>query len=148
MADLRSTYSLGSITFNNGQPGDGTDLYWIQAIHGLDGPTIRAPVDDVPFGDGGLIHKFWKGPRRVIIEGVLIVQSVDFSSSLCQPALNTMESALNSMLNGILQTPGTLAWGAHSLSVYYEVPLDVQPAENYALRSFSFGLVSAAADPS
>lgn len=146
MADLVTTYSLGAITFNNGLPGDGTDLYWIQSIRGLDGPTIRAPVDDVPYGDGGLVHKFWKGPRRVSFDGVIIIQTVPFGGS-CQAALNAMESALATMLDGILQTPGTLTWGAHTLPVYYEVPLDIQPTENYALRSFSFGLVSADADP-
>ena len=146
MADLITQYTLGAITFNGGSLGDGTDLYWVQTIRGLDSPTIRAPVDDTPFGDGGLVHKFWKGPRRVSFDGVIIIQSVPFGGP-CQTQLNSMESALSTALEGILQTPGTLAWGAHTLSVYYEVPLDIQPTENYALRSFTFGLVSADADP-
>ena len=158
MADLVSSYSLstpgGTVVLNGGTLGGGSldDLYWIGAIHGLDGPTIRAPVDDVPFGDGGLVHKFWKGPRHVSFEGALVVQSVPFGST-CQSALDDLEDALNTALGSILQTDGTLSWtkqngNAQALNVRYEVPLDVQPIENFALRSFTFGLVSASADPS
>src|SRR5262245_7049965 len=79
MADVAPTYTLATpgpdIVFNQGDVGDGTDKYWITAIRGLDGPAIRAPVDVVPFGDGGLIHTFWKGPRRVVIDGILLIES-------------------------------------------------------------------------
>ena len=155
MADLQASYTLttggGNVTLNGGSLGTSSDLYWVSAIHGLDGPTLRTPIDDVPFGDGGLIHKFWKGPRHPQFEGSLIVQSVPFGSSGCQEALNDLEDALNAALDSIIQTAGTLSWtpdggGAQSMSVYYEVPLDIQPIENFALRSFSFGLVSASAD--
>lgn len=156
MADYSTTYLLstgaGNITFNDGDLGDGTDLYWISVINGLNGPSIRTVVDDVPYGDGGLVHKFWKGPRHVVMEGNLVVQSVPFGNP-CQEILNGMEAALNDALDSILQTDGTLSWtpaggSPQSLAVRYEVPLDIQPQENYVLRSFNFGLISAAADPS
>src|SRR5574337_1424944 len=153
MADYVAVYTLGSISFNNGTlfEGSTTDLYWIANITGLDGPTIRAPIDDVPFGDGGLIHTFWKGPRHVVIEGSLIVQSTDQNG--CQAVFNDMEDALKSELDSILDSAGTLSWtpaggSAQSLSVYYEVPAVFAPTDNYRLRSFTFGLVSPAADPS
>ncbi len=157
MADYSCAYTLttsgGTITFNGGTLGGGSidDLYWIATINGLDGPTIRAPIDDVPFGDGGIVHKFWKGPRHPILEGSLVVQSVPFGNSQCQEILNGMEDDLNAALDSILQTAGTLAWtpaggSPHSLAVFYEVSLDIQPTENYALRSFTFGLVSESAD--
>lgn len=158
MADYSTTYTLstgaGTIVFNNGQLGGGSldDLYWIATINGLDGPTIRTSIDDVPFGHGGLLHKFWKGPRHPVLEGNLVVQSVPFGNSQCQEILNGMEAALNAALDSILQTDGTLSWtptgGApQSLPVRYEVQVDIQPQENYALRSFNFGLVSSAPDP-
>ena len=158
MADLATIYTLatpgGTISFNSGTLGSGSlnDLYWLSAVHGLDGPTIRAPVDNVPFGDGGLIHRFWKGPRRPTFEGSLIVQSVPFGGN-CQAAFNTLESNLNTALNSILQAAGTLSWtpaggSAHSLSVYYEVFLDILETDNFLTRSFTFGLVSPSADPS
>lgn len=153
MADYSCAYTLGAITFNGGTLGNGSldDLYWISTIHGLDGPSIRTPIDDVPFGHGGIVHKFWKGPRHVQFEGSLVVQSTDQSG--CQEVLNGMEKALRDMLDGILQTPGTLAWtptgeAAQTLSVFYEISVDFQPTEDYRLRSFNFGLVSESPDPS
>lgn len=156
MATLSIPYTLAgssTIVFNDGTLGVGSsdDLYWIQAIHGLDGPALRTPIDDVPYGDGGLIHKFWKGPRHISFEGVLIVQSIPFGAN-CEPVLDELEADLNACLDSMIQSAGTLSWtstvyGAQSISVYYEIPLDIQPIENYMLRSFTFGLVSGAADP-
>lgn len=158
MADYSCVYTLttagGPIAFNQGTLGNGStdNLYWISTIHGLDGPSIRAPVDDVPFGDGGIVHRFWKGPRHIVFEGSLIIQEVGFGAA-CQGFLNELEADLNDALDSILQTNGTLSWtpeggSSTSIPVRYEVPLDIQPTDNYVLRSFSFGLVSANADPS
>jgi len=152
MADYSCTYTLGAIVFNNGTFGHGStdDLYWIDTIHGLDGPTLRVPQDDVPFGHGGIVHRSWKGPRHPIFEGRLIVQSVGLGG--CQAVLNTMEAALNAALDAILApTSGTLSWtpaggSPESLTVFYEQTLDVQPADNYRTRTFEFGLVSESAD--
>jgi len=152
MADYSCIYTLGAITFNNGVFGQGSndDLYWIDTIHGLDGPTLRVPSEDVPFGHGGIVHKSWKGPRHPVIEGRLIVQSV--GPSACQERFNAMEAALRAALEGMLApTSGTLAWtapgdGAHSLAVFYERELDIQPADNYRTRHFDFGLISESAD--
>lgn len=153
MADLTVEYVLttpgGTITFNDGEVGDGTDKFWIQAIQGLDGPAIRAPVDPVPFGDGGLVHVFWKGPRRVTIDGVLLIESpVD-----CQERRNVLSQALMDALDSIIQATGSLAWtpvglSALSLSVTNEIPLNITYSDNFMLSNFSFGLVSESADPS
>lgn len=155
MADYSTIYTLagtGSIVFNSGTlfQGSTTDLYWIANIRGLDGPAIRAPVDDVPYGDGGIIHKFWKGPRRVAIEGHLIVQSV--AQADCQAVFNDMEDDLNGVLDSIIQSTGTLIWTpaggtSQMLFVRNEIGVEYQPTDNYRLRSFTFGLVSEEADP-
>lgn len=155
MARLSAIYTLTTpgpdILFNNGSFGRGSldDLYWIDTVHGLDGPTLRVPQDDVPFGHGGLVHRSWKGPRHPVIEGRLIVQSVGLGQ--CEDVLDTMEANLRQALDSILApTSGTLAWsdfvGAHSLTVFYERTLEFQPADNYRTRSFDFGLVSTSAD--
>ncbi len=152
MADYSCTYTLGAITFNNGVFGQGSndDLYWIDTIHGLDAPTLRVPVDDVPFGDGGIVHRTHKGPRHPVFEGRIIVQSA--SGAACQQVFNQMEAALRAALEAILApNSGTLAWtapgdGAHSLTVFYERELDIQPADNYRTRHFDFGLISESAD--
>lgn len=157
MADYSCPYVLdcgvgGTITFNNGTFGGSStdDLYWISTIHGLDGPTLRVPIDDVPFGDGGIVHRSWMGPRHPILEGNLIVQSVGLGQ--CQEVLNVMEQDLRDALDTILApTSGTLTWTPTGLSeltleVFYEVSVDFQPTEDYHLRSFTFGLVSESAD--
>jgi hypothetical protein len=156
VADYSCLYVLTTpgpdISFNDGSFGHGSsdDLYWIDTIHGLDGPPLRVPSEDVPFGDGGLIHRSWKGPRHPVFEGRMIVQSVGLAG--CQARFNAMEKDLRQALDGILApTAGTLAWtptgdSPHSLSVFYEQTLDVQPGDNYRTRTFSFGLISASAD--
>ncbi len=155
MADVSTEYLLttsgGNITFNDGVLGDGTDKFWLTSVNGLDGPVIRAPVDVVPFGDGGLIHTFWKGPRRVVLDGMLLIES-STSQALCQTLRNDLVADLTAALASIIQAAGTLAWtpagqGSHSLSVFNEVGLSINYSDNYAVANFSFGLISAAADP-
>lgn len=156
MADLVVEYLLstggGNITFNDGLLGDGTNKYWLTDIQGLDGPAIRAPVDLVPFGDGGIVHTFRKGPRRVIFDGMLWIESTTNQGD-CQLLRNGLAFNLQDALASIISTSGTLTWtpegeAAKSLTVYNEVGLDIRYTDNYLVSTFSFGLVSAAADPS
>ena len=155
MADLATTYTLTTpgpdITFNNGSLGDGTDKYWIQALPGLDGPDVRAPIDPVPFGNGAIIHTFWQAGRRFTVDGVLIVETVPLNSAECQQALNVMEDQLRQAVVSIIAADGTLSWtpaglGARSLTVRHDAQprLDFPPIENFHLRQFIFSLVSEA----
>lgn len=155
MADIATTYTLTTpgpdITFNSGDLGDGTDKYWLTAIRGLDGPSIRAPVDPVPFGNGGIVHTFWKGPRRVQFDGMLLIED----PVNCMLRRNTLAADLMSALSSIIAASGTLTWNfvtsggtnAESLTVYNEIPLEISYSDNYTVSTFSFGLVSEAADP-
>lgn len=155
MADVATSYELtsgsGTLTFNDGTLGDGTDKYWLANIQGLDGPVIRAPVDLIPFGDGGIIHTFRKGPRRVVFDGMILIES-SRSQTDCMPIRNTMLGYLDAVLQGCLTIAGTLTWtpsGAspQELEVFYEVGLNVTYSDNYAVANFSFGLISASSDP-
>lgn len=154
MPDLSVPYVLttgaGTITFNvTGVDlfnDFGADEFYISNITGLDGSPIRAPVDDRPQTDGGLVHPFFKGPRHPAIEGVLMIRSTRIGNSI-RAIRNQMEEDLLDALESILQTDGTLAWtpagmGARSLNVRYEVPLEFSGVE---LKAFTFGLV--AGDP-
>lgn len=155
MADIATQYVLATpgpdITFNAGDLGDGTDKYWLTAIRGLDGPSIRAPVDPVPFGNGGIVHTFWKGPRRVQFDGMLLIED----PVNCMLRRNTLAADLMSALSSIIAASGTLTWNfvtsggtnAESLTVYNEIPLEISYSDNYTVSTFSFGLVSEAADP-
>lgn len=156
MADLSAIYTLttpgGVIIFNDGELRDGQDKYWLSNIQGLDGSNIRAPIDNVPFGDGGIVHDFWKGPRHVLIEGTFVHESVGFpgSGNACRQKRNEMEETLRAALESILRDDGTLAWtplglAARSLTVRHDVTFEAPETENYTLKTFTFGLV--AADP-
>lgn len=113
MADVSTPYVLTTpgpdITFNAGALGDLTDKYWLTSIQGLDGPAIRAPVDLVPFGDGGIVHTFRKGPRHVVFDGMLLIES-STSQSLCQELRNDLVANLESALDSMLTAAGSLAW--------------------------------------
>lgn len=154
MADVAAIYTLttpgGTITFNDGQLRDGTDKFWIQIIHGLEGAPLRTPIDNAPHTDGGLVHPFLRAARPVVIEGLFIPESVGFPSQgdACVQAQNEMEDELLTALESIVDVDGTLAWtplglGARSLTVRSNVPLETSPAENYAVRNFVFGLIAA-----
>lgn len=154
MADEAAVYTLttpgGTIIFNNGDLHTLDDVYWIQDIPGLDGVPIRAPIDNRPQDHGGILHNFWKGPRHLTIDGVILVQSVPLGSN-CLSIRNAMEEALRAALDSLLQADGTLAWtptgqSARQLTVRHDIALDLTPAENYAIKAFSFGLVSADPD--
>ena len=125
------------------------DKYWIDAIPGLDGPAIRAPVDLVPFGDGGIVHTFRKGPRRVIIEGMLLLDPPTYED--CQERRNDLAFNLQDALASIIAASGTLTWtppeasGASRSTVYNEVPLEITYTDNFLVSRFSFGLISESA---
>lgn len=154
MADLATTYTYtapgGTIIFNNGDLGDGTDKFWLQSIQGLDGPNVRAPVDPVPMGNGSLLHSFWLSGRTPVLEGVLIIESVPLTGSACQTALNVLEDQLRAAVESNVAATATLAWtptgqAAQSLTVKHngQPRLDIVPIENFHLRQFVFGLIAA-----
>lgn len=154
MADLATGYTYtapgGTINFNAGTLGDGTDKFWLQSIQGLDGPNVRAPVDPVPMGNGSLIHAFWLSGRTPVLEGVLLIESVPLNSAACQTALNVLEDALREAVESNVAASATLAWtpsgqAGQSLTVFHngQPRLDIVPVENFHLRQFVFGLIAA-----
>lgn len=154
MADLACTYTYtasgGTIVFNNGDLGDGTDKYWLQNIQGLDGPNVRAPTDNVPMGNGSLLHTFWTSGRTPVLEGVIVIETVPLNSADCQTAINEMEDNLRAAVESNVASSATLVWtptgqSAQSLTVFHNAQprLDITPIENFALRQFVFGLIAA-----
>lgn len=155
MPDYVTTYTYtasgGTIVFNAGALGDGTDKFWLQNIGGLDGPNVRAPVDNVPMGNGSLIHAAWLAGRTPLLEGVLLIESVPRNSSLCQTALNEMEDNLRAAVeSNLAPTSASLAWtptgqSAQSLTVFHngQPQLTITPSDNWQTRTFAFGLIAA-----
>ncbi len=153
MADVGVVYVLSatpSITFNSGiDPFDGSDKYYITEIRGLESPDLRTPTDPVPLGDGALVHSYWFGARHIGIEGVILVNSTGIENDIVE-VRNDMTQDLDDALTSILRTDGTLAFtpqgeSARSITVRYEVGLNVTHTDNYHTLQFSFGLI--AGDP-
>lgn len=150
MSDIAVVYTLtgpgGTIIFNNGALKTLTDLYYITNITGLDGPPLRTPISNRPVTDGGIVHTFYKGPRHIVIEGIILVQSV-LTGNAIQAQRNIMEEDLMDCLDGIYQADGTLSWtpsglSAKSLTVRQEVPVAYTYDNDFFVKTFSFGLVS------
>jgi len=144
------TTPAGTLTFNDGVG----DQFYIQGIEGLVMPPLRTPIDDKPYGDGGLGHNFWKGGRHVIFDGVFLITSADNCSDTGMGLRNIMEEELRAKLDsiaGLTTETGTLAWTprgltARSLTVRCDVPLECPEDQDYAIRNFHFGLFSAIPD--
>lgn len=157
MADVTTTYTLttsgGTIVFNDGELGDGTDKYWLTTgPQGLRS-ALRTPFDVVPFGDGGTSYTTRRGPLLPIFDGIYLIESSKLQAD-CQELRNAMAEDLEAALDSILSpTTGTLSWtpiggSAQSLAVSYWVTLDDPYGDNFATQSFTFGLYSNAAVPS
>ncbi len=151
MADVTTTYTLttpdGTIVFNDGALGDGTDKYWLTTgPQGLRS-ALRTPYDVVPFGDGGTSYTTRRAPMFPIFDGLYLIES-SRSQADCQMLRNDMAVALETALDSILSpATGTLAWTpigqtALSLPVSYWVTLDDPYGDNFATQSFTFGLYS------
>ena len=155
MADVGVIYTLTTpgpdIVFNQfTDPFLNVDQYYITEIRGLGSPALRTPFDNVPLGDGGLVHDFWKGPRHIGIEGTILVQSTGIMDDIVV-IRNGMEDDLSDALESILRADGTLTFtpqgqGARTYTVRYEVGVEYVHSNNYLSLDFSFGLIAAEPD--
>lgn len=145
MAETSAVYTLTTpgpdIMFNSG-----TDIYRVIDIQGLDMAPIRAPVDDAPVTDGGIVHGFFYSARRIDVMGLLL------PGDMAVGTRNTMEANLISALESILRADGTFSWtptggSLRSFTVRCPGPVQFPPWQDaYPLhKRFIFSLV--AADP-
>lgn len=121
---------------------------------GLDGAPVRSQVDPKGQTEGGIVHTKFLGPRIITFSGTVLIRSVVPEDTVAYlTAINTLEAATVSALEGILNSASALTWtptggSGKSISVTYGVPGqevqftgDMLPGE----RTFSFSLI--AADP-
>jgi hypothetical protein len=150
MADVAVVYTLttpdGTVVFNDG----GSDQFYITEVRGLGAPALRTPFDNVPLGDGGLIHDFWKGPRHIGVEGILLIQSTRQMDDIVI-ARNDMEEELTDALESILRADGSFSFTPQGLAnrtftVRYEVGIEFVHTDNYLTDAFSFGLIAGEPD--
>lgn len=155
MADLCCAYSIAGVTINNQTAGADRLLTSFEngSITGLDGAPVRSQVDPLGQTSGGIVFPKFLGPRVITFAGEVQIQSVLWTSESVAylTAVNTLEAAVVSALEGILNSASTLAWtptglSARSISVTYGVPgQEVQFAGPMVpgQRTFSFSLIAA-----
>lgn len=151
MPDIAVHYALdtpaGTIDFNDHTQDD---QIYIVHISGLVMPALRTPVDNVPFGDGGLVHDFWEGPRHMGFDGLFLITSTQRMNDVVE-IRNGFEEDLQDALTSILRADGTLTWtpqglSTRTLTVRCDVPLDTDHDANWTVATFAFGLVAANPD--
>lgn len=150
MADTCCAYTIAGLTIN-ASSGDCllTDFEDGQIL-GLDGAPVRKQIDPQGQSDGGIVHPAFFGPRIITFQGKVLIRSVpDGANSLTYAAaVNVVEAAAVSALQGILNSSSSLAWtpnggSAHSISVTYGTEGgEIQFIGNMVDRRFSFTLVA------
>lgn len=137
-------YGPGAIDFYGSGPDAGGSGLLLSSLEGIGQAPIRAPIDDAPQTDGGIVHQFFYGPRHLTLEGTVLPFGYDGSAR--STLWSTMDSLVGA-LDAILRADGSFAWTppgqtAHSLSVRCDVPVAFSGTFQ---KTFIFGLV--AADP-
>jgi hypothetical protein len=152
MADVCCEYSIAGLTLNN-DTGD-TLMLGGDGAQGLDGAPVRSQVDPKGITSGGIVHTKFYGPRIITFSGEVLIRSTTVEDTTAYvTAINVLEAATVSALQGILNTPSNLTWtptggSGHTISVTYGVPgQEIQFTGNMlpGERTFSFSLI--AADP-
>lgn len=152
MADLCCAYNFAGIIINN--PADGADHLMLgeDGVTGLDGKPIRSEIDDEGQSDGGIVHPKLYGPRIITFKGFCAIQSVVVERSTAYAtALNALEAAVISALEGVLNTPTALTWtptggsGKTISCTYGNTGGEIRFGGSHMEKTFEFTLV--AADP-
>lgn len=151
MADVASTYTLvtpaGTVYFNDGA----TDEFFLTDTPGLDQAVVRNPTDLAPQTSGFIVHDRFEEGMRFQMVGILFIRSTRVQTTI-RTIRNDMEAELKAALRSILSADGTLSWtplgeAAVSLTVRQDIKVEFAYIDNYLNKSFTFGLVSAAAAP-
>lgn len=152
MADLCCAYSYAGIVINNPAAGADRLILGEDGVTGLDGAPIRSEIDDQGQSDGGIVHPKFFAARIIAFKGFCDIQSVEKGmNSTYYGALNALQAAVVSALEGQLNSATTLAWtptglSARSISCTYgNEGGEIQFGGSMLEPTFEFTLV--AADP-
>lgn len=150
MADLCCPYSFAGIVINNTAAGVDRLILGEDGVVGLDGAPIRSEVDDQGQSSGSLVHPKLLGGRVITFKGFCHIQSVEPGMNTpYYTALNTLEAAVVSALEGVLNTPTTLSWtptglSARSISCTYGITGgEIQFGGSMLEKTFEFTLIAA-----
>ena len=149
MADTCAVYTVNGLTINHASADTLLTDFEEGDIQGLDGAPIRRQLDPGGQTGGGIVFPALLGPRIITFKGKVSIVSQDGGDRLLYAAaVNAVEAAAVSALQGILNTTGTLSWtpnggSAKSISVYYGVEGgEIQFTGNMLDKSFTFTLVA------
>lgn len=156
MADLCCQYTIAGIKIND--TTDGADRLMLSFdnghVLGLDGAPLRAEIDDQGQSDGGIVHPKFYAARIITFQGEVHIQTAQPEDLVAYlTAVNTLEAAVVTALEGIRNSASNLTWtptggSGKTISVTYgttggEIQFDGPPLPGE--RTFTFTLV--AADP-
>lgn len=147
MADLCCVYSYAGININ-ATSGDCLIL-GEDGVTGLDGRPIRAEIDDQGQSDGGLFFPRFYGARIITFKGFCQIRSVTVEMNApYYTALNALEAAVTSALEGQLNSATNLTWtptggSGKTISCYYgNTGGEIQFGGSMMEKTFEFTLVA------
>lgn len=150
MADLCCVYNIAGIAINS-PTGDSLQL-GENGVTGLDGAPIRSEIDDQGQSNGGIVHPKLYAARVITFSGFCLIRSVTVEPGTPYfTALNTLEAAVVTALEGILNSSSALTWtptglSGRSIAVTYGTQGgEIQFGGEMMEKTFTFTLV--AADP-
>jgi hypothetical protein len=98
-------YGPGSVDFHGtGSVAAGLVL---TNLDGIGQAPIRAPIDDMPQADGGIVHQFFYGPRHLTVEGTVFPFGYDSSH----------QATMWSTMDGLQAALGAIQWPTASFSI-------------------------------
>lgn len=112
MADYCCQYTFAGVKINDTTEGANRLMIGDEGeITGLDGRPIRAEIDDQGQSDGGIVHPKFYAARIITFSGEVHIQTTtpaDLTAYLT--AMNTLEAAVISALEGQLNSEANLTW--------------------------------------
>jgi hypothetical protein len=85
----------GTLVLNDYQSEVG--CYMVDKITGMDGASIRNPIDNLPQRDGAVLHPFFRGPRIFTIEGLIVGPTPTLMTSLQNGLIAACESTIDTV---------------------------------------------------
>lgn len=120
MADTCIEYTLGALVMNDDTAG--ADTLITEDIDGLDSVPLRRTKPPQGQGDGAILLTAKKQFRIVTFRGFVGIQSVEWNPSDFGASYRAAQDALCaswvSAVEALENASATLAWAAHSLTVY------------------------------
>ncbi len=140
MSEFGSARTLGSVEFNTRAAAE----YFIKNIDGEGGIPVRAPIDNAPHDDGGIIHNFWDEPRHITVTGVITTDPALTAWEQVQQR-NIMWDALEAQCYAIRRATTTWSRDRSGMSSQsLTVKCDMQPVPHWDADglNFTFGIVA------